>query len=256
MFWLFGLLGVVAFGVGWALHRLREVYRPFAPIFKGPELTTELPLSPETRGIAHNGGDTKEGLELVREHSIDIVEIDVALVNGRLDVVHTPPRRIPVLLVPLVYRSATLNDAWEELPEGIDVYLDMKSRSRRAIEQVAQVLASRTERTIYVGSSDLDGLIQLRSLAPESLTIFYPKTRERLEKLLGDDPLPVRGVSIGPGHLDAALVTRAQDRSLIVWAGVTNDRSVIQRLLEWQVDGIISDDLAVLTALRVNRIGG
>ncbi|HET9199930.1 MAG TPA: glycerophosphodiester phosphodiesterase [Dehalococcoidia bacterium] len=255
MGWLV-LLAALAGAALWGIRRLRAVYDPFAPIFKGDDLTTELPLSPGTRGIAHNGGDTKEGLALLRENSVDIVEIDVALVNGRLDVVHTPPRRIPAFLVPLVYRSASLDDAWKELPEGIDVYLDMKSRSTRAVEQVAQVLEARSERVVYVGSSRMESLALLRSLVPEAQTIFYPKTRERLEELILENPQPVAGVSIGPGQLDSELVARARDDGLIVWAGVTNDRAVIARLLEWEVDGIISDDLAVLAALRANRVGG
>jgi Glycerophosphoryl diester phosphodiesterase family len=255
MGWLIAIGALVA-AAAWGIRRLRAVYHPFAPIFKGEELSTELPPSPGTRGIAHNGGDTKDGLALLREHAVDIVEIDVALVNGRLDVVHTPPRRIPSFLVPLVYRSASLDDAWKELPEGIDVYLDMKSRSARAVEQVAQVLEARTERLIFVGSSRLESLTQLRSLVPEAQTIFYPRTRQRLEELIAHNPLPVSGVSIGPGKLGSDLVDRARERGLIVWAGVTNDRTVIARLLEWEVDGITSDDLAVLTALRANRVGG
>jgi hypothetical protein len=255
MGWLI-LVGVLIAGAAWGIRRLRAVYDPFAPIFEGEELTTELPLSPGTRGIAHNGGDTKDGLALVRENAVDIVEIDVALVNGRLDVVHTPPRRIPALLIPLIYRAASLDDAWQELPDGIDVYLDMKSRSTKAVEQVAQVLEARTERVIYVGSSRLESLTQLRSLVREAQTIFYPKTRQRLKELTKENPQPVAGISIGPNELDAELVRRAQDRGLMVWAGVTNDRAVIAQLLEWQVDGIISDDLAVLSALRANRVGG
>jgi hypothetical protein len=253
--WLLAL-GVVAAALYWGRRRLQAIYQPFAPIFKGPDLPADFPLSPETKGIAHNGGDTKAGLALVREHAVDVVEVDVALVNGRLDVVHTPPRRIPAFLIPLVYRSATLDDAWRELPEGIEVYLDMKSRSTRAVEQVAQVLEARTERVIYVGSSLLEALNQLRSLVPESQTIFYPKTRQRLEELMDAQPLPVAGVSIGPAHLDRELVSRARKRGLLVWAGVVNDRQVIKRLLEWEVDGVISDDLAVLAALRANRVGG
>ncbi|MPZ23286.1 MAG: hypothetical protein GEU28_07035 [Dehalococcoidia bacterium] len=249
-------LAALALGAAIVLRRsVRRRLQPFAPIFIGESLEAPLTESPATLGIAHNGGDTKEGMELVRAHNVDVVEIDVALVGGRLDVVHTPPRIIPRLLHPLVYTSATLDDAWRELPAGVDVYLDLKTRGRRTANEVVRVIEGNGERTIYAGSSDLPTLGFIRSLLPDAETVFYPRTRMGLARLLAMDPLPVRGISIPPDNLDAAVVRRAQGAGLFVWTGIVNDRRRVREVLDWQVDGLISDDLVVLAGLREGRVG-
>lgn len=144
----------------------------------------------------------------------------------------------------------TLEEVLRRYP-SVPMVIEMKAASRRAAEAVVRaVRAAGAADRVCVGSFSLDALRAVRALAPEIATsASQPETRWALYgSWIGLAPRrpPYRAFQVperAAGHVVVSpRFLRAVHRAnlaLQVWT--VNDPADMQRLLDWGVDGLITD---------------
>lgn len=205
--------------------------------------------------IAHRAGN-RPG-EATSAVAADVVELDVHLADGRLEVRHEKrvwgTRRLweRWYLLPSDTPRWTLAEALADVGPDVHLMLDLKGVSPRVATAVAHEVAARPAVTVSTKSwwllprfGPLDGVRTFRSAG------------NRLElALLLHVPSRVHpdGVVVHQRLLDAATVRRLRRRAALVWSWGAADRTGVDRLATAGVDGVILDDLALIGALRAER---
>lgn len=222
-------------------------------------MTTPAPPSAranEYYAIAHRAGNNLRDLERALAAGVDAIECDFWHDHGRLTLRHE--RKLPVL--PVLYDKWRLRFAWGELslPSLLreinfraELFLDIKSATPKAASVVLDLYHDNEAlmpRTI-VSSPQWRLLDQLAAAGTEMRMCYSVKNAAGVDALFRrcEQDLPPAGTSIRHTLLSEVLVARLHATGLRVYAWTVNTAQRVQELRAWGVDGIISDDLNVLS---------
>jgi glycerophosphoryl diester phosphodiesterase len=200
------------------------------------------------RGAARLGpANTLRSIEAALEAGVDMVELDVLSVGGRIVLAHSARELGP--------EPAGLDDALELLaersPETL-VLVDLKVSGPAFERDLVDLLRERgtIERTL-AASGSAEVLRRVRNLEPALATsLTYPHGRFFLLKRLAL-PFRIAGLLEAAGAsaatlrhpvISKAVVDRCHDLGVPVLAWTVNRRDVLARLDRLGVDGVITDD--------------
>jgi glycerophosphoryl diester phosphodiesterase len=200
--------------------------------------------------VAHRAGNDLARLQQAEQLGVDLVEADVRLWRGRLEVRHLKTAGpLPILwdrwrlANPFAPRLELRDLLVGALPET-ELLLDLKGRNRRLAELVLDALPTGLHVTVCARSP--------RLLDPfagcEHVRVFQSiGTRRQLRALLGKmDALPVDGVSIHERLLDERVVAELRRRGSIVMSWPVNTLQRAHELALLGVQGMISDHPSAL----------
>jgi len=102
-----------------------------------------------------------------------------------------------------------------------------------------------------ISSGDQGALLYLHDRLPDVTLLFSMGWPDAVHQLQSDPALQkaIGGVSIFQGLVDASLVTWLHERKLLIVAWTVNDSQRFNQLVRLGVDGITTDNLAILRAL-------
>lgn len=207
--------------------------------------------------VAHRGGNDLARLKMAEALGVDLVETDVWLHRGRLEVRHEKTAGP----LPVLWDRWSLTPGWTPRFELADLlhlaepetvlFLDLKGWSRRLPEQVLAALEEHAPGRPYAVSSRDWALLDPFVGRPEASVFFsvgnprqYNAIMARLER---DGPL---AVSIHARLLDQRSVQCLTSRGGRVLPWHVTSLAHAQRLLAWGADGVNADDLRILRDLK------
>lgn len=210
--------------------------------------------------IAHRAGNHLDQLAAAERDGIDLVEADIWPYQGRLEVRHTKTMG----RVPLLWDRWSLEPAWrprfllEELLEaagpGTELMLDLKgtdtSSPRAIIETVERVTPGRR---YAVCSQSWDLLEGFRDAPHVRVVHSIGNTRalaEVGERLTWQEN---QAISVNQKFLGPAQVERLLGLAPTVMSWPINDARLLRRVIGWGVNGIISDNPALLAEVVRRR---
>lgn len=198
--------------------------------------------------VAHNSGNNLRTAQTAGEYGADVIEIDVLSVNGRLYASHSGP--LP-LFGSRVFPRPTLAQMWAETGSA-PVILDLKEPSSGYKNRLLDFLeANEGDRLVTVSSRSSRMLEEFQRRFPAARRLYSIGSESRLEALAKDDDLltVIDGVSVRESLLVEKTVEWFEERDLMVYAWVVNDFERLNDLVDWGVDGIVTDNLAILELL-------
>jgi hypothetical protein len=201
-------------------------------------------------GVAHNAGNNETTTRAALEHGAAVIEIDVVSVRGEPAAGRVRPWW---WLAEHVFRGPSLADAWTYASPARVVKLDLQQNDRALLDQVAAFVASQpTTPSVMISSRDPSALEYLRPRLPRAMLLFSAAFPDAVQRLQSDATLraAVDGVSAFEGLVTASFVAWAHQQHLIVLACTVNDGRRLGQLLSAGVDGVTTQNLAVLDALR------
>ena len=203
--------------------------------------------------IAHRAGNELGLLPRAEAVGVDLVETDVWLHRGRLEVRHLKTAGpIPVLwdrwkLAPAWKPRLELAELLGAVRDETTLLLDLKGRDPRLPDILLETLGRHGGVERHVVCSQTWAFLDTLRRAPGVSTIYSIGNRRQLQALwprLGRLEQPA--VSIHQRLLDPPTIDafKARSTSIITWP--VNDDRCRDELVNWGVDGIISDDLDLL----------
>lgn len=197
--------------------------------------------------VAHNAGDAVDVASRALEYGADVIEIDVMTRRGRLVAGH--PRRAWILSQVWLW-TIPLERAWATASRAKVVKLDLKESSEEYVARVVAFLVPRREAPVFAVTRDGDVLRMLADKAPW-LGRVLSVTASDLAELKRDEALAavIDGVSGHPDRFDAETMAWLDDRQLVSMTSVVNSMAQADDLLRRGVNGIITDNLAVMEAI-------
>lgn len=217
-------------------------------------------LLPGPLRIAHRGGNTLRRLIEAERWDVDIVELDVWLHRGRLDVRHAGAAGVlPLLregwtLRPGLPGRLQLADVLNAAGPRTRVMLDLKGDDPGLPAAAIEVMALRRPGEPYlVSSKHWDLLAPFRTL-PHVLVVNSCGSAGDLTAALDlarENGLPAVGAH--RGILDAERVAELREHVAELFAWAVESGQQARALFAWGVTGIISDDFHVLHGLSQVR---
>lgn len=209
----------------------------------------QLPHDPAALGVAHNAGNTLRTASVAARHGADVIEVDVVSVGGTVVAGRAQPLS---WLRQLVFFGPTLHELWQRAaPENV-VLLDLKRHDDALVDQVEDFLAPRAgSRTVLISSTSVAVLQRLNRQLPRVetlLTLAWPAdvARLRAQPALRQT---IDGVSVFHGLVNPGLVGWLHQAGLLVLAWTVDDARTAASLLRDGVDGITTNNLAILQKL-------
>lgn len=198
--------------------------------------------------IAHNAGDDAETAQAALDHSADAVEIDVIMAGGRLYAAHAMP---PKLISKWLFRGPRLEDAWEIVAKADAVALDLKDDSPEYEDALVAFLSARRHEQVVLMSRSVESLMRLNERLPTAHIYLSVPNRDAFDRLVAEHEVAPQldGVSMQHSQItDEIMATlRARDWRIIAWT--VNDLPRVNELVRLGVDGITTDNLAILSLL-------
>jgi glycerophosphoryl diester phosphodiesterase len=215
---------------------------------------------PRPIAIAHRAANDLKTLRIAAEIGADLAEGDVWLYRGRLEVRHLKTMgRVPILWDR--WRLATrwtwgleLPDVLEALPPDRGVMLDLKGTDRRLPSELIETLRRYGgTRIVAVSSRNWDILEPFRDM-PEVAVIHSVGSGRQLrtvaERLTWGRQ---HAVAIHRRLLTPAVLRALKERAPLVVSWPVNRDDHARQLLDWGVDGVITDDFGLLRRLVESR---
>jgi len=220
-------------------------------------------IDPTTRtrpiAIAHRAGNQLARLRAAEDVGVDYVEADVWLHRGRLEVRHEKT----LGPLPVLWDRWSLAQGWaprfdlaqlvqSARPETV-LLLDLKGVNRRLPALLLETLAEHIPgRPFAVCSQNWDFVDAVRH-RPD-VTAFYSVGKPWQLRALASrlDRVGRHSVSIKSSLLDAATVRAIKERAAAVVPWRVRTPAQVRQLLDWGVDGINADDLALLRDLMTD----
>ena len=214
--------------------------------------------------IAHRAGNDLDALRTAVDLGVDVLEADVHVRAGRLEVRHSKHLRpLPVLWdrgpagleltrtsVPQLELAALL----AALDGTTTVMLDLKGPGRVGARVAELVHATAPGAPVIVCARwwpNVDALDTLGLVRPV-LTARTPLELRRLGRRLARGRRPY-GVSLHRSLLTSALVARLRDEVEVVMTWGVNDLGALTQVLDLGVNGVISDEAEVLRRVLARR---
>ena len=198
-------------------------------------------------GVAHNSGGSIEGVIEALISGADVIEVDVAEIDGVLYSAHSPP-------LPLIgnrwFRGPSLARIWAVSYGAGAIMLDLKESSQAFVHLVGDFLNDHSgQRRVIVSSRDVSVLRTVASLAPEVTTLLSIPDEQGVDNLKRDEAArsAIDGVTIRQTLLDAETVAWFRDNDLLVFAWTVNTLPRANELVGYGVDAITTDNLGILS---------
>lgn len=223
-------------------------------LFQGaidPELLTfSEPAYATVFGVAHNSGDSVQATLEALTYGADVIEIDVVEIDGTLYSAHSSP-------LPFVgkewFRGPRLETIWTAAFGAEAVSLDLKESSPSYVRLIGEFLATRAPyRKVIVTGREIRVLETLRQQAPDAVYLLSVPNRAFLDRELRTNAAArgtIDGVTIRESALDDETIAWLGEQGLLVFAWTVNDLERVNELIALGVDGITTDNIAILTLL-------
>jgi glycerophosphoryl diester phosphodiesterase len=202
--------------------------------------------------VAHRAGNDLRRLAAAEQARADLVEADVHVRRGRLEVRHLKAAWPLPLLWDRWYvvdgrgPRLLLDDVLDAAAPGTRFLLDLKGPSPRLGRLVARAILAHGPERIMVCSRTWShlraipaGVTTIRSLGSRSQLARFARLRA-----------PGAGVAVNARLLDAATVANLRRTAPRLLAWGVPDAAAAHRLLSLGVNGLILDDLELLQRLR------
>jgi len=251
---------VITAGVVIALVIAAIVAWPYVQLYTGsappPQFYSKVQLEPalardypSVLGGARNARKKLPTLFTALHYGADVIEIDVISARGHLVAGRDQPWG---WLARQLFRGPTLVQAWDGATAAGVVKLDLKQTDRGFLDDLVAFLAPRARsRRVMISSRDSGALLYLHSRLPGVTMLFSVAGPDAVHQLKSDSALQkaIGGVSVFHGLVDANLVTWVHAHGLVILAWTVNDSDNFNQLVRLGVDGITTDNLAILRAL-------
>jgi len=215
---------------------------------------TPAPHAPHTDRflVAHRAGNDLHQLRDAARLGARLVECDVRLFRGRLEVRHLKTvGPIPILwdtwhLANPFARRLQLHELLDVVgPLGVELMLDLKGRDRRLSERVVAELESRHASLPVTVCARSWKLLDAFADRPDTRLVCSVGTRRGLRRLLATRQhraTRLGGVSIHADLLDPRTVSLLRETADVVMTWPVNCTVRARTLLDWGVHGLITDD--------------
>lgn len=212
--------------------------------------------------VAHRAGNELASAESALAAGADVLELDVWLHRGRLEVRHTKTAGP----LPLRWDRWSLEPGWrpcprlpellDALPEEVPLMLDLKGWARGLPAALVTTLRQqRPGRPVLLCSRNwglLDACRDYREAvlvhsigSPRQLAACWPRLRQHDHD----------AVSIHARLLDAETVRALRRHVSLITSWPVNDARLATRLLELGIDGLTSDDVRAVAPVVAARRG-
>ena len=223
-------------------------------------MTTPRPTPQRPLAVAHRVGNHLDQLAAAEEAGIDVVEADIWNYRGRLEVRHTKTMGP----VPLLWDRWSLEPAWrpplllEDLlaaahPET-ELMLDLKGNDPATPPAIIDTVERVTPGRRYAVCSQSWDLLEGFRDASHVRVVHSVGNRAALEevgsRLTWHDN---HAISVNQKLLSPARVERLLSLAPTVMTWPINSPRTLRRVLAWGVNGIISDNPALLEAVVRTR---
>lgn len=199
--------------------------------------------------VAHNSGGNVDAVLAGIVYGADIIEMDVVEFGGVLYSAHNRP--LPFLGYRW-FKGPSVDRVMAAAGQARGIMLDLKETDAAYVTLVVDFINSRPDtRPIFVSSRNPNVLRQIDLRAPAATLLLSVPNLASLNNLLSNYPLTtlVDGVSIRESVLDDETARQLRTNDLMIFAWVVNDLRRANTLIELGVDGITSDNLAMLNLL-------
>ena len=211
--------------------------------------------------IAHRAGNSLAGLHEANVLGVDVVECDVHEFRGRLEVRHLKTAGpLPFLWDRWELASASaprlgLRELLEADARRTTFMLDLKGRHTGAARSVARLLHELGHHQPVLVCGRHWPSVEVLTTLPYVRPVLSARTRAELGRLRSRvaDGDRVHGVSVHRTLLDDALVEELLRRVEVVMTWPVNDSTTLATVLAVGVNGVISDESAVLRELLAER---
>jgi glycerophosphoryl diester phosphodiesterase len=208
--------------------------------------------------VAHRAGNDPSTMAAAAVHA-DVVEADVHLFRGRLEVRHAKTLGpIPVLwerwyLLDRGTPRISLEAVLEAAAPDVGLMLDLKGIDPRLPGRVLRAAEARLAETGLFVSSRAWRLVDRLHGAPGVRTLHSVGNRRELRALLRRYPSgALEGVSVHRRLLEPAVVSALRVRAPQVWSWPVDDLATARSLADWGVTGFISDAPHLLQPVRAS----
>lgn len=238
-------------------------HRPIFGCGTLPEVHIEPSFDASPLTIAHRAGNDPALARAAHDAGADLIEIDVWLYRGRLEVRHT--RTMPLL--PLLWDRWSIEPGWrprllleellDALPPDAGTMLDLKGNDVRLPAAILRALDVHPRTGLVAVCSQNWALIDAFDSRPGIALIHSVGKARHLRRLLPHlashaEVVPV-AISINQRLLTADTVRALKEVAVHVMTWPINDAARARELIAWGVDGIISDDIGVLREIVAER---
>jgi glycerophosphoryl diester phosphodiesterase len=244
------IIGGIGVSIGyWETGSLPFSTRSRTSQFYGLLNSSPLESYADVLAIGHNSGESSYTINRALSYGADVIEIDVALQEGRLVSAHDSPKGWRSR----IFRGLTLEQAWEMSSEASIIQLDLKERSPAYQRKVFEFLETHQDGPpIMVSTRDTATLWSLQERYPDVLRFLSIDDRVALEIMLQDPELGemLNGVTVRHTLLDEVSVQRLNESGVAIIAWTVNDLERVNDLVKLGVNGITTDNLAILELIR------
>jgi glycerophosphoryl diester phosphodiesterase len=239
---------VIALTIAWPWLRIYSGAAPPEQFYGRLSPSAGMPTR-QVLGVAHNAGNHAWTTATALSNGADVIEIDVIKVRGGLAAgrAYGWP-----WLAGLVFQGPSLSDAWRYAAPAKIIQLDLQQTDRGVLDAVVSFLHDRPGRAVAISTRDAGAIEYLRARLPvAAMLLFSVPFPHAVARIRSDRALAnaVDGLSVFQGLVGPDLVRWAHQRGLRVLAWTVNDGSRLNQLLQLGVDGVTTDNLAVLEAL-------
>jgi glycerophosphoryl diester phosphodiesterase len=206
--------------------------------------------------IAHRAGNEPDRLRAAERAGADVIEADLHLRRGRLELRHLKTvGPLPVYwdrwaLAPPWRRFDELGDLLAAAQPATVLMLDLKGSDPAAARLLASAIAGAERRSrIYVSARAWPLLDEIDPAHARRIgSAARPAQLARLIRHVARRPLD--GASLHLRLLDREALRPLREHAPLLMSWPVNHRSEAERAAALGVEGLISDDLALLTELR------
>ena len=210
-------------------------------------------MSEDVITVAHRHGNELRRVPEAEVAGVDMIEADVWLFRGRLEVRHSKT----LGPIPLLWDRWKIERPWrhrlrfEDLAAAVhrntELMVDIKSADRRLpaalIEEARRLLPGRT----YTVATQQWHQLEAFEDVPEARIVYSVGSEEMLSALPSAlEGRRVDGIGVHYPLLDAERAARLRERAPRLFSWTLNDAELAERLVRLGANGVISDDLAVL----------
>jgi glycerophosphoryl diester phosphodiesterase len=205
--------------------------------------------------IAHRAGNDLDRLQWALRHGIAVVEADLHLYAGRIEVRHLKTLGpVPVLwdrwtLAPPWTARLRLDRVLAAMRPGAELMLDLKGHDPRLPALVAAALGEHATGAPVTVCARHWPLLDLLPAVPAVRPVHSVGTRRQLEGLrrrfVGRR---LHGVSIHRKLLDARTVDDLRRRADVVMTWPVKTRADVRELVGWGVQGLITESPELVAA--------
>jgi glycerophosphoryl diester phosphodiesterase len=201
-------------------------------------------------GVAHNAGNNAATEAKALDYHAEVIEIDVVMVHGVLSAGRDRPWR---WLADNVFEGPTLADAWQEAAGARIVQLDLQQNDRPLLNALIDFLRRvPTCRPTMVSTRDPEAMQYLAPRVSPSVTpVLSVPSPDAVSRLRNDAQLSgaIGGISVYHELVDDSLVAWAHTHDILVLAWPVDDTEDLRSVFDAGVDGVSTDNLAVLEVL-------